>query len=248
MKNKRIIIIILSIFILICLSGIIYFGIKIFNWKKDVDSNNSIKNNLFKSIIVNDKNGGESKYNIDWKTLKTQNPDSVAYLKVDGTNIDYVVVKSSDNKYYLDRNFSKEYNVAGWIFADYRNSLNGSDKNLVIYGHNTLDGSMFGTLKNTLDKEWYENKDNGNIVLVTENGEYNYHVFSTYTIVPEDYYITTYFNNDDDFYSFIINLKNRSIYDYGVELSKEDKILTLSSCYGNSTKRVVLHAKLINIK
>ena len=105
---------------------------------------------------------------------------------------------------------------------------------------------MFGTLKNTLNEVWYENEDNQKIVLVTEKGIYYYQVFSTYSIKPEDYYINTEFKDNDEFDKFIKKLKSRSIYDYKVEVSGEDKILTLSSCIGDGTKRVVLHAKLIN--
>ena len=71
-------------------------------------------------------------------------------------------------------------------------------------------------------------------------------MFSTYSIKPEDYYINTEFKDNDEFDKFIKKLKSRSIYDYKVEVSGEDKILTLSSCIGDGTKRVVLHAKLIN--
>ena len=185
------------------------------------------------------------KYNIDFKVLKDANKDTIAYLKVNGTNINYIVVKGKDYNYYLNHNFNKEYNIAGWIFADYHNKFDETDKNIIIYGHNTKDGSMFGTLKNILNKDWYENKDNHKVVIVTEMGTYYYQVFSTYSIISEDYYINTKFNNDSDFDNFVKNLKSRSIYDFGIEVSNDDKILTLSSCIGNGKKRVVLHAKLV---
>lgn len=104
---------------------------------------------------------------------------------------------------------------------------------------------MFGTLKNVLNKEWYEKEENHRVVLVTENGTYYYKVFSTYSIIPEDYYINTIFNNDDEYHKFIDIIKSRSNYDYNVEVNTSDKILTLSSCIGDGKKRVVLHAKLI---
>ena len=97
---------------------------------------------------------------MDFTELKKQNPDTVAHIKVNNTRISYVVVQGNDNEYYLNHNFNKEKNRAGWIFADYRNSFDESDKNLIIYGHNMKDGSMFDTLIKTIDKEWYTNKDN----------------------------------------------------------------------------------------
>lgn len=104
---------------------------------------------------------------------------------------------------------------------------------------------MFGTLKRILNKNWYENEENHKLIFVTEKGQYEYQVFSTYSIKPEDYYISTDFKNNNDFDKFVKKLKSRSIYNYGVELSGEDQILTLSSCIGDGSKRVVLHAKLI---
>ena len=104
---------------------------------------------------------------------------------------------------------------------------------------------MFGTLKSTLNEDWYKNEENHIVVFVTEKGTYYYQVFSTYSIKPEDYYINTVFKTDDEFNDFIKTIKSRSIYDYGIEVSKEDKILTLSSCISDGSKRVVLHAKLL---
>jgi len=248
-KYRKILNILVIIFTIICLMFAIYSIIKIINWKKDVEKNDKIQDNIEDNITIVEPTNEEQevKYNIDFEQLKEINKDTIAYLKVNGTNIDYVIVKGKDNSYYLKHNFNKEYNSAGWIFADYKNNFDESDKNIIIYGHNTKDGSMFGTLKNILDKNWQKNQENLEIILVTENGQYKYKVFSTYSIVPEDYYISTEFKNDDEFNDFIKKLKSRSIYDYDIKVSGEDKILTLSSCIGDGKKRVVLHAKLIKV-
>lgn len=245
-RLKPWVIITLSIIFLTC---VIYSSYQIITWKQHVDENEKIQENIEDKIIViepePEKKEQEPEYQIDFKALKDTNSDTIAYIKVNNTNIDYIVVKGSDNSYYLKHNFKKKWNVAGWIFADYRNKFDESDKNIIIYGHNIKDGSMFGTLKKILNKDWYENADNHKIVLVTEYGTYYYQVFSTYSIKPEDYYINTEFKNNNEFDKFVNKLKTRSIYDYKTEVFKEDKILTLSSCIGDGTKRVVLHAKLI---
>lgn len=238
--KKKYRIFLLTIFMIICLVGVIYSGIKIFEWKKAVDINNEIRSKIEDKIKIE-----KDVYKIDFKALKKQNPDTVAYLKVEGTNINYVVVKGEDNSYYLKHNFNKEYNIAGWIFADYHNKFDGSDRNIIIYGHNTKDGSMFGTLINVLDKNWYNNKNNLDIVLVTEKGQYKYKTFSTYSIVPENYYINTILDDDREYIKFLNKIKLRSNYDYNVSVNENDKVLTLSSCIGDGKKRVVLHAKLV---
>ena len=240
--KKKYKIVLIAIFSLICLIGIIYSSINIYKWIKDTNSNKDIKEEIDKNIVVDKE---KDVYKIDFKTLKKKNPDTVAYIKVNGTNIDYVIVRGTDNEYYLKHNFNKEYNIAGWIYSDYRNKFDESDKNIVIFGHDTKDGSMFGTLSNVLDNKWSNNKDNLIVTLVTEKNKYKYQVFSTYSIVAEDYYINTEFNSNEEFDEFIKELKSRSTYDYGIEVSGDDKILTLSSCIGDGTKRVVLHAKLI---
>ena len=247
-KNKRKIRIksnIIIIFGILCFVVAIYSTYKIIMWKQNVDRNNTIKEEINELVEIDEKNSLKDKYNVDFKSLKEINSDVVAWIKVNGTNIDYVVVKGNDNSYYLNHNFNKEYNVAGWIFSDYHNKFDETDKNIVIFGDNTKDGSMFGTLKNVLDKSWQENKDNLEITLVTEKGQYKYQVFSTYSIIAEDYYINTLFNSDGEYSRFVNEISSRSNYDYNVEVNSNDKVLTLSSCIGDGKKRVVLHAKLI---
>lgn len=228
--------------ILICLCGIIYYSYKIINWKLNVDENEKIKKDTQKDILVNKET---LEYSVDFESLKKRNPDTIAFIKVNNTNISYVVVKGNDNKYYLNHNFDKNKNAAGWIFGDYHNQFDGTDKNLIIYGHNTTDGSMFGTLINVLEHDWSDNLDNRKVILVTENQETIYQVFSTYSVIPEDYYINTKFNSNEEFNDFVQTLKLRSTYDYGIEVNGEDHIITLSSCIGEGHKRVVLHAKRI---
>ncbi len=215
-----------------------YFGIK---------RNMVIKEEI--SELINESSVAALKLEpkIDFAKLKEKNKDIVGYLKVNGTNIDYVVVKGNDNSFYLKHNLYKEYSLPGWIFIDYRNRLDGQDKNIIIYGHNTTDGSMFGTLKNAITKEWFENKNNHIINLVLENRILKYQVFSTYTVKVEDYYISTYFKNNNDFGKFVKTLQNRSFYDYQVDVNGDDSILTLSTCTTSRTSRMVLHAKLIDI-
>lgn len=230
-------------------------GISIINiakWYIDSKQNDIIEEKLSKVILVenvaNDdnenNNEAETSYKIDFAKLKEINSQTVAWLKVNGTDIEYAVVQSNDNSYYLNHTFEKKYNSAGWIFADYKNKLDGTDKNIVIYGHNRKNNSMFGTLKNVLKENWYNNEENHIIDFITENEEQKYEVFSVYQIKNEEYYIDTEFK-DNEFGKFVDTLKNRSIKDFNVEVSAEDCILTLSTCGNNKDYRIVLHAKKI---
>ncbi len=179
------------------------------------------------------------------KALKKKNKDTIGWIKVNNTNIDYPFVQSKDNNYYLTHNFNKKKTSAGWIFLDKRNNNNLNDKNNIIYGHSRKDKSMFGTLKDTIKSKWYENKDNHIIKITTETKEYSYKIFSIYTIEKENYYLQTDFTTEKEYMIFLNILKERSIYEFKVNLEKTTSILTLSTCYKNN-KRVVMHAKLIN--
>lgn len=239
---------IISVFMILCIIGIIYSLYNIYIWKKNVDKNNEIKQITKKHVKEEKKSEKDEvkEYKIDFDALKKSNSDTVGYIKVNNTNIDYVVVQTKDNSYYLNHNFNKEKNRAGWIFLDYRNKLDGSDKNTIIYGHNMKDGSMFETLSNVLQKWWYEDSNNYIVTFTTEEKTFMYQVFSTYDIKNEDYYIKTKFNSDNDYEKFLKTIKSRSNHDYGIEITKDDTILTLSSCLGAGEKRVVLHAKKVN--
>lgn len=229
------------------LSILLYSGIKIYKWYKDKTNNNKIAEQIRDTVIVEEKNEDENKkeYKIDFNKLKDQNNETVAWIKVNNTNIEYPVVKESDNSFYLNHSFDKSNNSAGWIFADYRNRFDNTDKNIVIYGHNMKDNSMFGSLKNILNSDWYDNEENTNITLYTENEKCIYKVFSIYKIESEDYYIKTEFSDDNNFEQFVNTIKKRSIKEFNTDVSKDDNILTLSTCANNNKYRVVLHAKKI---
>ena len=203
-KKKTNIISIILLFIFIIL--LFYSGTKIVIWYMNNQNNKKISDEIAEFVTV-DETKEDEKYAVDFEKLKEKNSDVVAWLKVNGTNIETTVVKTTDNDYYLTHNFNKEYNSAGWIFADYKNKVDGTDKNLVIYGHNMRDNSMFGSLKWVINEDWYNNEDNKYITLITENETQVYEVFSVYQIEKEDYYIQTNFNTEKNLVHFLKLLK-----------------------------------------
>lgn len=182
---------------------------------------------------------------VNFDNLKKINSDTVGWIKVEGTKINYPFVHTDNNEYYLKHTFDKSSNKKGWVFLDYRNDIDNLSKNNVLYAHGLVNNQMFGSMRKTLNSSWYKNKNNHVITVATPNGNQKWQVFSSYTIEPESYYITTSFGSDEEFGKFIETIKSRSVYDFGVDVTTSDKILTLSSCYDDE-KRMVLHAKLIN--
>jgi len=218
---------------------LIYSLLNIALWIKD--------NNKTEELIteINKEYNPSTKDKIlDLSYLKKINKDTVGYIIVKNTNISYPFVQAKDNSYYLNHSFDKTYSNAGWLFMDYKNN-NFNDQNTIIYAHARIDGTMFGTLKNTIKKNWYKNKDNHIITIILNDKTIHYKVFSSYTIETEDYYITTNFDNENDYSLFLKTIQKRSVYNYNVNLNVNDKILTLSSCYSNS-KKIVVHAKRLD--
>lgn len=198
-----------------------------------------------KTTSLYDKYESMNMLEVNFDNLKSINPDTVGWIKVPGTKINYPFVHTKDNEYYLKHTFDKTSNKKGWVFLDYRNNIDNLSKNTILYAHGLVNNQMFGSMRNVVKQSWYNNKNNYIITVATPRGNQKWQVFSTYTIEPESYYITTSFKDNDEFNNFINTLKQRSLHNYGVEVSSNDKILTLSSCYDNK-KRMVLHAKLIS--
>lgn len=182
---------------------------------------------------------------VDFSSLLAKNNETVAWIKVEGTKVNYPVVQTTNNDFYLSHDFQKNYNKAGWIFSDYRNDFTNLKKNSIIYGHNMNNKTMFGSLPDAvLNSSWQSNSNNHFIKVSTPTANSVWKIFSVYTITPEVYYLKTVFS-DEEFQEFINTLKNRSIYNFNTDVTINDKILTLSTCDNTGQKRVVVHAKLV---
>lgn len=260
-KTKKI----LRIILIVCfiLLGLVVY--EIIKWQKDnIDTQKQIDEineevkiediNNNQQVVTDEEKNLPNDYfdfqnvdmiSVDFDSLIKRNSDTVGWIKVEGTSINYPFVQTSNNDYYLNHSFNKKSNDAGWVYLDYRNNINNLSQNTIIYGHGRLNNTMFGSLKKVVKKNWYSNKSNQIVKISTPTQNSVWQVFSTYTIEPESYYITTNFSDNQSYLEFINKLKTRSIYNYNVDVTTNDHILTLSSCY-NDQKRVVLHAKLIS--
>ena len=262
-KWKNIIIILIF---LCCSFGLIFSIVNIIKW--NLDSNNTDKQitDIQETVDINEVDDTDSteiieqieedkadpywdyiKMNlidVNFNNLKKVNKQTIGWIQVNGTNINYPFVQTTDNKYYLTHTFDKSYNTAGWVFLDYRNKLDGTDKNTIIYAHGRLDKTMFGSLKNILSSGWLNNSNNYVVKLSTEYENTLWQVFSVYHIPTTSDYLKVDFNDNNDFLEFANMLLNRSSHNFNTTISATDKILTLSTCY-NDNDKVVLHAKLI---
>ncbi len=252
MKNK-----ILLLLVIVFLIGIIYSTIHILEWAEDnhkttqqieqiqnIVEVEEIETTVADTIVEDAVHKEEKLIGVDFIPLLEMNPEVVGWVQVKGTSINYPFVQHTDNSYYLKKSFDKSYNSAGWVFLDYRNSTTNLDQNTIIYAHGRVDGTMFGTLKNTMNHEWLDNEENHILKISTPSFNYVFEVFSIYHIKTTDDYLFTNFNTDEDYLDFIQLITNRSIYKFSTIVGAKDKIVTLSTCY-NSAEKMVLHAKLI---
>lgn len=246
---KRRFVNILFYIILICLFIILFISAKnIYYWFKDNKKTEKMESIIEDktSVEVIDDNTESGLINVDLNDLRSINSDTVGYIKVNNTNINYPVVQTNNNTFYLTHTFDKTENKAGWVFMDYRNHNDNFDTNTILYAHGRLDNTMFGSLRKVIKEEWYTNPDN--YILQYSNDYYSskWQVFSIYRVKETDDYIKTNFNSNEEYNSFINLIKSRSIYDFNISVTTNDNIITLSSCY-NDTDRMVLHAKLVSI-
>lgn len=239
--NKKSIIILciqllLILVIIFCLIKIIFWFI---NSKKESETNTKLTDEVVKiytntnvDIYTHDEKE-VTKVAVDFEKLKQINPDIIGWIIIDGTNINYPILKAEDNDYYLHRNYLKEYSQSGSIFLDYEN-LGLYDKNILIYGHNMSDGLMFHQLSKIFNGEL---GDKIYVKILTDKEERTYSVFSTYMVDPDEF---------SNIYNFDILEKN-SIINFNYNSIDKNSLLTLYTCNLLGDKRIIVHCVLSNI-
>ena len=262
-KRKKFIDKIVLAFIFVLLAVLSFSLYKIAIWYQDNKENQKENDKAIEVADISENNNGTNinepknkfdpywdfiKYpliSVNFDELKNKNSDTIGWIFMRSSNINYPVVQTNNNNFYLNHGFNKKYNDAGWVYMDYRNNPENFGKNTIIYAHSRLDRSMFGTLRNVVKRSWFEDKDNHVIKFSTPKENTLWMVFSAYTINAESYYLKTDFVDDKDYGKWLETIKTRSKFDYNTEINSNDKIMTLSSCYTTDGIRVAVHAKLI---
>ena len=168
--------------------------------------------------------------------LSKENSDIVGWIEIEGTNINYPVLQGEDNNFYMNRNFQKEESVYGSLFLDADFDWNNPSSNLLIYGHNIQDGSMFHNLLNYADEEYY--KEHPNIRFTTAEEDATYEIIAAfrsrvYYKSEQDVFRYYYFVNPEskeEYDEFVENAKEASLYDTGKTAEYGDQLITLSTC------------------
>jgi len=196
---------------------------------------------IYKDYInINEKQTKTTlEYDLEYCKKKYSNSDIIGRLKIEGTDIDTLLVKSTNNEYYLNHSINKEEDIKGSIFVDYRTNLNSNQIN--IYGHNSKEYELpFKELEKYKTKDFYEKHK----IIELWNGSetYYYQIFSIQIIFSSDEHMNI---NPLDLEKHILSL-NKSIYDTGISANKNDKILVLQTCnYSEKNSYLLVIAKKI---
>ena len=173
--------------------------------------------------------------------LQAQNPDTVGWIEIPGTGISYPLMQADDNAYYLNHTFSGKVNSAGSIFMEQLNSSDFTDLHTIIYGHNLKNGSMFAGLKYYSSPSYLVSHPT--VYLDLADGTHAYQIFSVYEAAADSDSYTIGFAPDEQYEEYLRTIKGRSEYDTGVDVTKDDFIITLSTCTRSGEDRYLVHAK-----
>lgn len=187
----------------------------------------------------------------EYKTLYEKNKKLIGWLKIDDTNIDYPVMQTDDNDYYLEHNYNQEYDKNGSIFMDCNCSVYPRSTNLIVYGHHMKSGNMFGNLQKYAKQSYGEKHSLIQFDTIYEKGTYQVMYVFRSQVFNEDDIVFKYYqfidaNSEREFDYYMDEMKALSLYDTGVTASYGDSLLTLSTCDSSQTDgRFVVVAKRI---
>lgn len=183
-------------------------------------------------------------FKVDLRAIQAVNPDVKGWIYIPDTPVSYPLLWSKSDDTYLRHTYTKEYSVFGSIFFSHLSSPDLTDMHTLIYGHNTNNGAMFGSLKKYKDQAYFE--AHPYIYLIMGDRTYQYAIKSCFTAqTSDDVYILTFAKNTD-FQNWLAKLITKSVVDPGtVAISGAEKVLTLSTCTSRTkTERFVVNAIL----
>ncbi len=247
-KKKTPSLILLIIAIIVFLVCAVMLVIRLLPEKEDFDK---YKNNNSSTVTDKEQEVQLPDNPIDFTALKAENDEAVAWIQVDGTAIDYPVFRSSvgtDDNFYLNHDRYKKSKMAGSLYLQQVNSGEFTDPNTVIYGHNMLNGSMFGTLKKFRNTTFFNN--NRNITVYTPGHILKYEIFSAF-VFDDRHIINSYdFYNMESYQSFIDICKNPVSVSKNVmkdiPVTTDDRIITLSTCTSAENERYIVIGVLVS--
>lgn len=249
MKKKKWI---LRILAAICVTAIVVSGVRLYQIYSNYNKSNHLYDDLSKKVTKtkakSDQKSSEwyELCTVDFSQLQATNKEAIAWLYVENNEtISYPIMYSGDNDKYLRTALDGSSAIAGSIFLEGDNTADFTDLHTLIYGHNMRNRSMFGSLREYKnDPDYY--KDHQYFQVITPTKAYRYQIFAYSVVDPNADVYTVYKGDlgDEKYGTFLESLKKGSLRDTGVDVTANDRVVTLSTCTGQDD-RFVVHGKLI---
>ena len=258
-KNKKCIWMIIRILIGVLITIVFLLsGYKVCNYFYEARQSRSVTDDLIAKAVetvqdvqpeshteVNSAPAEYTPITVDFSILQAENEDIVAWIYCEKTPINYPIVQSEDNSFYLRRLTDGSWNIAGTLFADYRCKPDFSDSTSIVYGHNMKNDSMFSILPNYCEQSYYD--EHPIMYLLTPETDYRVDLFAGY-VTPSDSEAYQLQFSEDEKQQFIEQAKEQSDFTADVEVSADDCLLVLSTCsYEYSDARYVRIGKLTEL-
>ena len=221
----------------------------ILNYKQSNDTYEALKDTYVsekpENTEVAEETGGDDSWwytdvDVNLEELQQVNGDIIGWIRFDNLEqLSYPVLYSGDDEKYLRTDIYGNQTIAGCIFMEGMNTPDFQDYHTILYGHNMKNLSMFGSLKKYKTEDFY--KDHQFFTIYASECAYRYQIFAYYDVPETDEVYTVGFAPDETFQKFIDKMKQKSYDDTGVNVTKDDHIMTLSTC-STTGKRFVVHA------
>ena len=256
-KRRKLAVVMCSLIALLCFG---YFGVYYYFSDRtqteyeelaQLKGNSTLTGTLFREIHHSEDDSVELEVLEEYRTLYSKNKKLIGWLKIDDTNIDYPVMQTVNNEYYLDHNFDQEYDKNGSLFLDKECDVVHRNTNLIIYGHHMKSGRMFGNLNKYSSEEYGKKHSRIQFDTIYEKGTYEVMYVFRSRIYNEDEVVFKYYQffdaaSEKEFDSNMQEMAALSLYDTGVTASFGDELLTLSTCDNSETDgRFVVVAKRV---
>ncbi len=186
----------------------------------------------------------ERQISMDFTELQKVNPDITGWIFGEGTNVDYPILHTDNNDFYMDHLYTRDYNTAGSIFSDYRNHADFSDGNTVLYGHHMANRTMFGAIENYSSQDFYDATPT--MMLYTPEGDYRIELISGTHENGDEQFVQFDFKNDEALQEYVEGFRKRSTFKSDVEVQPGDRLISLCTCaYVFDNARFLLIGRLV---
>lgn len=235
--------------LLLILLLIIYLVYSYFSSKEITDKYTNLLDNTYVEEVEDEV---QTTRMLQVQELNKNNEDIIGWIEINDTVINYPLLHGDDNYYYLSRDYEKNEDANGSIFLDKNYDFSIPSSNLLVYGHNKTNGTMFEDLLKYEDYEFYETHEAIRITTQTSDDFYEIiGVFKSRVYAKDEVNVFRYYNfinadNEDEYNEYVENVLDSSLYDTNKTAEYGDQLLTLSTCeYSQENGRFVVVAKKI---